>query len=279
MTAWHMADILCGYTADRDETLVAYLYDDIDEVQRLAFEAHIETCERCRHELAELQSVRGSLHQWTAPESVRPLAVVPPPSAAAPQARPGAWSALGAIPAWAQVAAAMLFLGVSAGIANLDVHYDRGGGLTLHTGWSRPAVPPRASATPDATSVQRASTPSATTPWRADLEALERRLRTELHPASANPSVQSAHDDRNVAAANADAQLLRKMRTMLDDSERRQRNELALGLAGVVQEFNAKRGTDLARIGYLNTQQNATGIEVVRQQRWIDYLKTASLQK
>jgi hypothetical protein len=271
-----MADILCGYTADRDETLVAYLYDDIEEAQRAAFEAHIATCERCRHELAELQGVRGRLREWTTPESVRPLAAVPAPRAAATSARPGAWSALSEIPAWAQVAAAMLVLGVSARVANLDVHYDRGG-LTVRTGWSRPAAPTEASRTPDAPPVQRAG--AATTPWRADLDALERRLRTELHPASATASALAAHDDRNLAVANADAQLLKKVRALVDDSERRQRNELALGLAGVVQEFNAKRGTDLAKIGYLNTQQNATGIEVVRQQGWIDYLKTASLQK
>jgi hypothetical protein len=265
-----MADILCGYTADRDETLVAYLYDDIDEAQRAAFEAHVATCERCRHELAELQSVRGRLDEWKAPESVRPLGVVVPPQAVA--GRPGAWRALRDIPAWAQVAAALLFLGVSAGVANLDIRYDRAG-LTVHTGWSRPAVPIQTSSA----GVQPAGT--ATPAWRAELDALERRLRTELHPASAPAPAVAAHDDRNLSSANADAQLLRKVRTLLDDSERRQRNELALGLAGVVQEFNAKRGTDLARIGYLNTQQNATGIEVVRQQGWIDYLKTASLQK
>src|SRR6185503_12201003 len=40
------------------------------------------------------------------------------------------------LPVWAQTAAALLFLGVSAGIANLDVHYDQSG-LSIRTGWSR----------------------------------------------------------------------------------------------------------------------------------------------
>src|ERR671937_56744 len=70
-----MAEILCGYTADRDETLAAYLYDDIEPAQRAAFEAHIATCERCRNELADLRRVRGRLAEWTAPGFQRPVAI------------------------------------------------------------------------------------------------------------------------------------------------------------------------------------------------------------
>src|SRR5579862_1042257 len=117
-----MADILCGYTADRDETLVAYLYGDIDPLQRAAFDAHIATCERCRQELAELRGVRGRLETWTAPESEGPLAIGAPLFDDAPLAldgprRPDRWRALREVPAWAQVAAALLVFGVSAGLA------------------------------------------------------------------------------------------------------------------------------------------------------------------
>ena len=38
------------------------------------------------------------------------------------------------IPAWAQAAAAVLLLGVAAGLANLDIRYD-GEGLRVRTGW------------------------------------------------------------------------------------------------------------------------------------------------
>ena len=83
-----MADILCGYTADRDETLVAYLYGDIEPPQRTAFDAHIVTCERCRHELEDLQRLRGQLQCWSAPEVLRPLAPPPPaPALLAPPSR------------------------------------------------------------------------------------------------------------------------------------------------------------------------------------------------
>jgi hypothetical protein len=71
--------------------------------------------------------------------------------------------------------------------------------------------------------------------------------------------------------------LLRKVRTLLDDSERRQRNELALRIAEVVQEFDTKRGSDLANIRTLRNAQTATGVEIVRQQQYLDLLRQASI--
>ena len=259
-----MADILCGYTADRDETLVAYLYGDLDEGQRSAFEAHLTTCERCRHELKELQGVRVRLQQWTpAPDSSMPLATVLSRTAAS--AKGGRWSEWRDIPVWAQAAAALLLLGVSAGVANLQVHYDAGG-LTVRTGWQSASAPAPAPGAPRSGDVSQAK---ATAPWRVDLDALERRLRTEAHAAS----------NAEGTAGNADAQLLRKVRTLLEDSERRQRNELALRIAEVVQEFDTKRGSDLANIRTLRNAQTVTGVEVVRQQQYLDLLRQVSLQK
>jgi len=256
-----MADILCGYTADRDETLVAYLYDDIDEGQRAAFDAHLATCERCRRELSELQRVRGTLQQWMPPDSGilstsrAPLAVVSP-NAGAPQR---SWRD---VPAWAQVAAALLFVGVSAGVANLDVRYDANG-FTIRTGWSRPV-----SSESRPTGLTGSTTASA--PWRADLDALERRLRTEARAASAPTA--AVRDE-----GAADAQLLRRVRTLVEDSERRQRNELALQIGEVVKEFDAKRGSDLANLRTLRNEQAATGIAVVQTQQYVDLLRRASI--
>ncbi len=72
--------------------------------------------------------------------------------------------------------------------------------------------------------------------------------------------------------------MLRKVRTLLEDSERKQRNELALRIAEVVQEFDAKRGTDLANIRNMKTIQSATDVEIVRQQQWLNLLTRASVQ-
>jgi hypothetical protein len=273
-----MADILCGYTADRDETLVAYLYGDIEPWQRAAFDAHIATCERCRHELADLQGVREQLEVWTAPEMLRPLAV-PAPSPSRPVASAGAGPGWREIPAWAQVAAALLALGVSAGlggaIAHLDVRYERGS-LTLRTGWSRAASPDSATPTSASRAGSVATVAARPAPWQTDVEGLERRLRAEMQQSSAASATAIAA--RPDATATAEAQLLRKARALVEDSERRQRNELALRIAEVVQEFDTKRGTDLANIRSMKTIQSATDLAVVRQQQWINLLTQASVR-
>ena len=55
-----MAEQHCIYP-DREAVIVAYLYDDIDAVHRVAFETHVATCEPCRTELADL---RGCDPRW-----------------------------------------------------------------------------------------------------------------------------------------------------------------------------------------------------------------------
>jgi putative zinc finger protein len=232
-----MADILCGYTAERDETLIGYLYGEIEASQRAAFEAHTATCERCRKELADLAGVRASLQDWTAPEATRPVVHDPVPSARVVPIRPpaGIWAAIRDIPVWAQAAAAVLVLAASAGMANLDVRYDQRG-LSVHTGWSRTVA--------RSTEPQEAALPAIAR--RADLDALERRLRTEFHglaPVGAPGGLLKSD-----ASAAASAQLLRQVRALVQDSERRQQNELALRIAEVVHEFDSKRGSDLVNI-------------------------------
>jgi hypothetical protein len=166
-------------------------------------------------------------------------------------------------------------LGVSAGIANLDVHYDRSG-LTVRTGWSRTAGG-AAATDPAGASTPVPKNATAVTPWRVDLDALEHRLRTEFHAVSNASAAAVARDEKSLAGS--DTQLLRKVRMLLEESERKQRNELALGLAQVVQEFDAKRGTDLADIRTLKNAQTATGVEIVRTQQYVDLLRRASLQR
>ena len=272
-----MADILCGYTADRDETLVAYLYGDIEPSQRATFDAHIATCERCRHEVADLQEVRGQLQLWTEPEVSRPLAT-PVPPLAEPVPRAGIRAGLRDVPMWAQAAAAVLVLGVSAGLAApspismcaTSARPDTSDGMVAF-GSARGAS--------DGECCARRVVPTAAgaaVPWRGDLEALERRLRTDFPSSpSAGARVLSRTEGN---APSDDAQVLRKVRTLLEDSERKQRNELALRIAEVVQEFDTKRGTDLANIRSMKTIQSATDVEIVRQQQWLNLLTRASVQ-
>src|SRR5438309_1480461 len=90
-------DIRCTYSGDRDEVLVAYLYDDIEPASRASFDAHLAACRRCQDELAALRGVRSQLGKWAPPEPMFATSHQPP-------AASHWWNA---IPAWAQVAAAI----------------------------------------------------------------------------------------------------------------------------------------------------------------------------
>ena len=275
-----MTEFVCGYPGDRDEALVTYLYSEGgDAMSRALFEAHLATCIRCADDLAALRGVRTQLARWSPPEpkfsgsreprSVAAVGEVPHSALRTPR-----WS-WRAIPAWAEVAAALLFLGVAAGIANFDVRYDTTG-LSIRTGWSKPATAASAPAlaAPVGTAPQAnfASGVDAA-PWRRDLAALERQLKSEFHGA------QPAATTMLVSAAgrtSADAETLRRVRALIDESEKRQQRELALRVAEVIRDVNAQRQADLIKVDrVLGTVQNNLGIQVLKnraQMQQMDYL-------
>ncbi len=278
-----MTDTVCGYSGDRDGALVAYLYDDINPIERASLEAHLATCARCRTELDELGGLRTQLGTWAPPEPARAFAYA---TRSAGERPAGLWSRLGEIPAWAQVAAALLVLGVSAGIANLDVRYGPDG-LTVRTGWSNdvargssraPSVDEAARLKPRATPEPRAPTDAQ---WRADLAALEQQLRGEFRAADAASRTAMA---RTAAAPGGpgvnDAELMRRIRVLIADSERKQQSELALRIAGVFRDVTAQRNADLVRIDRsLGIVQSNTGVEVAKQRELLNYLVRVSSQK
>jgi len=251
------SQVPCAYHGNRDQAMVAYLYDDITPFERAAFEAHLVTCEPCRVELAELRGVRTQLDRWEAPDPVA-FAHTNTPSVT----RYGrALQAMRAVPVWAQVAAAFLILGVSAGIANIDLHYDQSG-LTVRTGWTKPASLQNVQAVAPVT-----ATP-VSAPWRSDLTALEQQLRAEMHATS----TASAPAARVAMPIAAEADGLKQIRTLVDQSERRQKRELALSIAQVLHDVEAQRRQDLYKLGSLGALQQNTGVEVIRQGRMLDYI-------
>jgi hypothetical protein len=241
----------CTYRGNREDLLVAYLYDEVDPSERAAFEEHVAACAVCRRELDELGAVRLRLGGWAPPEPVRALgrATAPPG-----RARTGVWTVLGEIPAWVQVAAAVLLVGVAAGLAHLDVRYDRDG-LSVRTGWFASA------GRPAAVSPVPAAAPEGNAPWRADLAALEKELRAEILAAPPQATVDAAarHDGA------ADGEALRRVRALIDESERKQQKELALRVAEVATDLRAQRVADLRNIDRsLNAIQNNTGVDMLR---------------
>jgi hypothetical protein len=260
--------MLCGYI-DRDETIVAFLYDDLDAGRRRDFEAHVLTCAVCREEVAGLRSVRTQLARW------EPPAVASLQSPASSRNAQPWWRTM---PAWAQAAAALLFLGVSAGIANLDVRYDQNG-LSVQTGWSQPKSSGSGGSggSSESGGSSRAGAREAANdaPWRADLAALERQLKTEFHAAQVSAST-AAQPLR--VASSADAETVRRVRAMIEESDKRQQRELALRVAEMMRDVNAQRQADLIKIDRtLGVISNNTGVEVMKSRReMMDYIKLVS---
>lgn len=278
-----MNKIQCIYP-DRDAVLAGYLYEDIDVQERVAFDKHLTACRWCSEELAELRGVRHTLGQWAPPEPTRTFASFEPRASIEPPSHvPRAW--WHQVPVWAQVAAAMLVLGASASIANLDIRYDRAG-LSVRTGWSKPAQPPAQTAAPApvaAATQDVAKAAQGDAPWRADLAALQNQLRSEMRTASAASTTVAAASTTPAASlvsasdSMSDAEFRRRVRVLLDESEKRQKTELALRVAEVVHDVDAQRQSDLAKIdrslGYIQTN---TYSEQLKQREMVNYLVKAS---
>ena len=78
-------------------------------------------------------------------------------------------------------------------------------------------------------------------------------------------------------ASNHDAEILRRVRTLIDESERRQQNELALRVGETIAEINAKRRVDALQLrNAVREAENKIGVEVMRQQRSLNYLMNVS---
>jgi hypothetical protein len=99
-------------------------------------------------------------------------------------------------------------------------------------------------------------------------------LRNELHAqvASFRPA-SPAQPAALPKSASSDTDLMRRMKALIDESERRQQSELALRVNEVVREVNSQRQADLRKIDQnIGLVQNRTGVEVLRQREMLNYL-------
>ena len=236
---------------DDKASLIAYLYNECDAAERRLIEEHLKTCASCAAELENLRGVRVALREWAPPDQALGFRVVrdePAPRDREQNPSPARWWRRGGgirVPAWAQLAAAVLVLAVGAAIANLDVRIGNGA-LTIKTGWQEaPAV----------TSASAARGGGAAAPWRADLAALERQLRREIsaHPVADTTrteagSVPGPTTATAVARLSPDerAALLRTVQTLIGDMERRQQREVDQQIAERFLRF--ARDVDTQRI-------------------------------
>ena len=153
------------FTCGDGESLVAYLYDELDGEAAAAVARHLEGCAACAGEVAALGGVRRVLGEWTPPAPPLRFTAVPEPVRVT-QPPASRWQG---VPAWAQVVAATLALAVGAAVANVQVRRDAAG-WTLTTGWMAPA----------GAAAPVAAAPAPTDAWRPALAALEQSLRRDF---------------------------------------------------------------------------------------------------
>jgi anti-sigma factor RsiW len=252
-----MNDTACTYQGDREETLIAFVYDELPPDARQAFEAHLASCPACRTEFAGLGLVRTRLQQWVPPE---PVGALRDAGAVRPSAR---WAALRDIPVWAQVAAAMLFLGAAAGLANLRVTVGPQG-LSVSTGWVNRGLDAARSA------------PPANVASRQDLAALETVLRAEIKAAS-DLAVKSVPV---VDMAAEREEIMRGVRGFVASREQEQRRDVALQVAEMYRTVQSQRQGDLARIDkVLDTREYLLRRDALYQQRQLNAITQQVTQR
>lgn len=260
------------HRCDDKDAVIAYVYGEVDAEGRRAFEGHLRTCAACAREVEALQGVRADLASWLPPEPELGFTLVPKrdlPAAPAPVLQPPRW-AFAAVPVWARAAAAVLVVGAGLGLANVQVRYGADG-VTVTTGWlAAPQAPVAAAAVaaPVAGHDDQAA-------WRPELAALESTLRQEMATLrTGGEAVPAAH------AASDDQAVLHRVQALIQDSEKRQQQELALRLRQFGSDVEMQRRADLVRFEQgFDRFQGRSGEALARQQRVLDLLVRASTTK
>ncbi len=248
------------------DVLMSYLYEDGPGEERLAFEAHLRQCERCAAEVASLRAVREDMAAWAPPETVLDFRIVREPAQAMNR-----WGWMSTMPAWAQLAAASLVIGVAAGISGLDVQYGKDG-LIVRTGWSRPADARPAGAAPlDAAG-------GAGAPWRADLAALQEQMRSEFSQAApAGPAVPVSTAAAGGGTAMSDGEFMARVKQLIEASETRTQREMALRMTEMVRDMDTQRRADMRRVADgLGVLEGRTGAVTAQQREVMNYLMRVS---
>jgi len=259
------------FTCDDKATLVAYLYNEIDEPDRQRVDQHLRDCAACAREVGALAGVRTGLTQWAPPNAELGFAIdhrgpAQNDTAAATQVaafepaaslRPAqGWSA---VPLWAQALAAVLVLAVSAAVANVQVKSGPDG-LVVSTGWMSPAAVA-------ATAAPAAPAEAGSEQWRAALIALETQLREEIR------ATQPAGAVRAASRSEVDDATVTRVRALLEASETRQQRELALRVTQLARDMDIQRRADLLRV---EQAIGSTGVEMAKQRQTINYMIRAS---
>lgn len=214
-----------NHIAENQDALLDYLYEEGDPAERLKIATHLQECAECSIAVLEFQNVRGLLSGWTPPAQPRFRVIQDP--------QPAPRFTFNKIP-YLQAAAAIVLFVSGMAFSQLNVEYQEGV-LTVRTRSTEPAIP---------------------VVGGRDIQLPAERVRAEPLDTPVPSRVSSSEDVER---------LLQRVRAMIDQSEQRQKGELALRLSQVAREVDTQHRADLLRIQQdFGQQQEATMDYLVR---------------
>lgn len=242
------------------DALLVLLYDDEGTPhERASLKDHVDRCSRCADLLMSLDAARGVLGAWHAPRLPLGFALV----------RPGRSPVRSMLWRGSLAAAAVLVLAAAASIARLDIAYDSQG-FRLQTGVSGAAerrqasvadspARPAVSSTPASVSTQSNWVGNASAgepPWRPDLDLLATQIRADVsrlvqETRQASPMtmrVALPPPSAGPVRTMTDAELLKRVQDLLDQSEIRQQSNLALRVTELGRQFELARHSDVVQM-------------------------------
>ena len=244
------------FTCEDKQTLVAYLYGEVDQETRQAVDAHLETCAACEKEVTALGDARSELGLWVPPEVELDFTIVKkselPPATVL---RPARW--WNAVPVWAQAAAAILVLAAGAAIANVQVKSGPEG-FSVSTGWM-----PFDESTTSSARAALAQDRQPNEEWRAALASLEQQLRNEIR----STRDQDARAASATSSTPADEATMRRVRQLIAESEQRNERAMATRFIEFTRDVNMQRRADLQNIGRVVGSYDG---ELMRQRQMIN---------
>ncbi len=233
------------------ELLIGYVYGELHGADRETFARHLISCAECREEVDGLGATRSVLTSWAPPEPDLGFQIV---RSAQPAALPRTrWWQMS--PAWGLAAAALLVLAVAAAVANLEVQLS-GNGLVVRTGWTRGVAEQAAVQTPPAVSSD-------------ELRRITARL-SELETQMTQRQTGAAVPVNASTTRMSDAEVVRFVRQLINESEQRQQGVLARQILQVNRDIETARRTDFDRLRHGMMQLQGTADATFQRQRAIE---------
>src|SRR4029453_3096592 len=231
------------FTCDDKQTLVSYLYGEIDDATRQVVDAHLATCAACASEVMALGDARAELGLWVPPDVELDFTIVKKSQLpAANVLRPARWWST--VPAWAQAAAAILVLAAGAAIAHVQVKSSPEG-FSVSPGRRRPAELAAPAAVPDQS-------------WQPAFVALEQQLRNEIR----NARPQEAR-----VSGPIDEATINRVRQLIAATQQRHEQALAMRFVEFTRDMNMQRRADMQNIGRVVGSYDG---ELMRQRQMIN---------